>query len=536
MCLDMRSVALLASVCCAAVTFASNAAASSGWMSAGDVQPVEQRVAIAAGPTRTVVWSSLRFQGSAAVALVVPAADGAVVDLASDAWFEALEANTAPRVVPPTGGDACPGTQGFTTFELIGDTEHRATTAPDEVTVLADATSVDAWAAQRGIPVDPGLDATMRSLAPAHFVVLTFPPRANGGTTATVRVTTPGPDLRVPLSLTHATGQDLMVTTFVLAQGRTSLVPETPVSIPSDALAWFAATGHSSYASAREQALVLSNEATLTESAGHEGLGNDRPFSSGLEQIDSLVRTYMDRGAAYDPGAFDLSACELTAAETFNTFEPVAESCPAGEVATIGTPPACAEGAGPGKTPPADLRCGTFLDDLALGLEGMRPAKVWLTRETLLVESGHAGLDLTLDVSGGVAVSNVLSAGFVDKGGCATSSGNGNGNGNGSNGSGSINLGGGSDSSSSDSCDSSNDGSDSCDSSGDGGDSCDSGGGDSCDGGGGEDCSGGGAGSCDCTFGRTPKPRGSVILMVMVGIAALLRRRGSKRRRAAASS
>ena len=138
--------------------------------------------------------------------------------------------------------------------------------------------------------------------------------------------------------------------------------------------------------------------------------------------MESVVKTYLDRGAAYEPGTFDVSACEASATNAFNGSERVGKSCPAGELATIGTPPSLhEETAEPGTTSPDALRCGPILDDLAIGLSGMRPEKVWLTRESLLVESGHGGVDRTLALDGGEHVSNVLKAGFADDRGAARS-------------------------------------------------------------------------------------------------------------------
>ena len=72
------------------------------------------RVAVAAGPSRTTLWTSLRFTAAGGkMGIVVPAPPGTSLDISSDAWFEALEVATAPRVFPPGGSSFyCPGRSG----------------------------------------------------------------------------------------------------------------------------------------------------------------------------------------------------------------------------------------------------------------------------------------------------------------------------------------------------------------------------------------------------------------------------------------
>ncbi|MDC0679987.1 DUF2330 domain-containing protein [Sorangium atrum] len=144
------AVALSSSVL---LSLSGDALATGAWLPGAGQASVEQRVAVAAGPERTTLWTSLRFQGaSGPVALVVPVPPLAALDTSSDAWFEALEAATAPRVLPPQGVDPyCPGEAGAPgPFETVGRLAHEATLEPIEVTVLEDADAVARWAASAG--------------------------------------------------------------------------------------------------------------------------------------------------------------------------------------------------------------------------------------------------------------------------------------------------------------------------------------------------------------------------------------------------
>jgi hypothetical protein len=65
------------------------------------------RMALSISSTQTVLWDQVQYAGSPAeFAWVLPVKPGAWLELASDAWFEALDASTQTRVSPPQL--ACP--------------------------------------------------------------------------------------------------------------------------------------------------------------------------------------------------------------------------------------------------------------------------------------------------------------------------------------------------------------------------------------------------------------------------------------------
>jgi hypothetical protein len=71
------------------------------------------RMALSISPQQTVLWDQVQYAGDPKdFAWVLPVGPGAVIEQASDAWFESLEAVTATRVesrvitCPPVFGDS----------------------------------------------------------------------------------------------------------------------------------------------------------------------------------------------------------------------------------------------------------------------------------------------------------------------------------------------------------------------------------------------------------------------------------------------
>src|SRR5262245_55221253 len=77
------------------------------------------RMAVSISPVQTVLWDQIRYSGAASdFAWVLPVRAGAVIEASSDAWFEALDAATSTRVVPPQLN--CISSGGFDGFDEGG--------------------------------------------------------------------------------------------------------------------------------------------------------------------------------------------------------------------------------------------------------------------------------------------------------------------------------------------------------------------------------------------------------------------------------
>lgn len=585
---SLQLAAFLALGCSSALARADGEA----WIAPGSFAPIEAKVAIASGPSRTTTWTSLRFDGPAGpVGLVLPVPPGASLDIASDAWMEALEVATAPRIFPPKDeSSVCPGaTPTNGAFAVAGDFGHTTSLAPVAI-VLPDAPSVLSWATDNGLAVDAELALALGALGSSvRFLAVRVDAPGGPALTPTMRVVAPSAAPVLPLALTRAGHADLRVTSFFLGAGRAELVGAQDVLVPSSKIVWNAATATTTYE--HERAKILAAHPLLgdvLESASHRSLGEERPIADGTATIASVLAVYFERAAAYGDGSQDVGPCLARAAATLVSSQVVATACPRAALGVVDGSATCVDGS---DGAPADhLRCGVGADDLAVALSGLAPSSVWLTRRALAIPATDTGLGFPVAFASGAEVSPVLQASAVDASTCegsSTSSSSSSGSGSSSGGPSSSSSSGGegdgegtdlssvdlnvdvsdntscscggtqgtsdgSDSgSSSDSCSgsgssdgnsdscgggSSGSSSDSCSGSGSGssGDSCGGGssGGDSCSGGGsGSGCSGGGGGS-DCSIGGSKRraPRASILLFVALAIAAPLRRRGRRSR------
>ncbi len=417
-----RSAAFAASLAGAILVCAGPARASGAWLAQGSLTTLEQRVAVAATPQRTTLWTSLRFDAAGGVvAVLVPAPAGSALDISSDAWFEALEVATAPRIFPPTNvSPFCPGKSGPPTlFQIDGETGHIQSLAPQNVAVLPDVNAVMAWAAQENLPIAPELADALNGLSGVQFVAVQLSAPPGSSVTPTLRVAMPGTAAMLPLALTRAVGANLRVTAWLIGQGEADLVGGNQAAIPLKSLAWDAAKGVSNYDALRAGALAPGPDTFLVESANHEALMSNVAIAGGTAFIDGVVTTFFERAAAYGDGEFDSAACIAAATPLLSSSETVAASCPPGVLGFIDPAPSCTESPGPGEVDPNILRCGPGADDLAIALSGLPPASVWVTRQTLDIPDGAFGMDALLGFGSGAPSSPVISAVTVDYGGCA---------------------------------------------------------------------------------------------------------------------
>jgi hypothetical protein len=401
---------------------AGDAQAAGAWIASNTLTPVEQRVAIAVGPSRTTLWTSLRFKGTGGkMAIVVPAPDGSAIDFSSDAWFEALEVATAPRIFPPPNDEPfCPGKSGSpNVFQLDGLVGHAASLAAQEITVLDGADKVMEWAGQEGLSISPALAASLQATGGAHFVAVRFDAPQGAGVTPTLRLAMPSSAAQLSLALTRAAGDDLRVTTWVIGLGRADLIGAAEVQIAPSSIAWNAKKSASDYDAKRDDALADDPTRFLVEAASHESLSTTIDIASGTATIDSVVSTFFERAAAYGDGNFDAASCLSAAEPALELTTPVATSCPQASVGVIDPATSCTEAPGPGQIDPAVLRCGPGADDLAVALSNLKPKDVWLTRQSLLIPSAGAGNDWMIGFVAGPTESSVIHAGSVDYGECA---------------------------------------------------------------------------------------------------------------------
>lgn len=400
---------------------AARAEAAGGWIAGASFTPVEQRVAIASSPGgRTTLWTSLRFSsGAGKVAVVIPAPPGTVLDFSSDAWFEALEVATAPRIFPPSGSSPyCPGKSGPPTiFQLDGQVAHMTSLPPQDFAVFDTAAQVSAWAGKAGLSLSPGLAQNLGKMSGVRFIAARFDTSPGAGVTPTLRLVMPSTPAELPLLLTEARSDDLRVTAWVIGPGRGDLLGATEVAVSP--ITWNAASESSDYDDLRSTALASDATRFLVEAAGHAPLADTQMIAEGTATIDSAVSTFFERAAAYGDGSFNAAACVSTAEIALASANPVAQACPFAALGTLDPQSACAESPKAGETDPASLRCGPHADDLAVALSGLVPQSAIITRQALVIPAGGHGLTWPLGFqSGGAMQSAVHQASNIESKDC----------------------------------------------------------------------------------------------------------------------
>ncbi|MBK9262865.1 MAG: DUF2330 domain-containing protein [Polyangiaceae bacterium] len=407
-----------------------HANAATAWLPTGKTTPTEQRVAVAVGQTRTTIWTSLRLDAaSGPVGLLIPVPAGAALDHSSDAWLEALDAATAPRIFPPTGSShACPGESPdlWIPFHVTSDLAEIPSVKPIESTVLADAPAVFAWAATNGFGISPDVASALENMPGMRFFVERFVAPPAPFVTSTLRVVLPSQTPVLPLALTRAGASDLRVTAWFVGAGRASLTGASPVKLHLENLLWNASSQDSNYVDLRASELLgVGPAAVVTEASSHDALVKDVAIAGGTQAITGVVRGYfqraknhldIDESIATDP-------CISNAAVSLESPLDVASSCPRADLGVVGGGPGCVEAPNGSQVDPDKLRCGAKADDLAIALSGLKPASTWLTRVTMMITKDTAGQTWPIAFTPAAPdVDPILTATSIDFSGCGASS------------------------------------------------------------------------------------------------------------------
>ncbi|MBW2454650.1 MAG: hypothetical protein JRI68_09070 [Deltaproteobacteria bacterium] len=390
-----------------------------GSMTAGDHVPLEQRVLISLGPDRTTLWSQLRVDTKPGpLAIVVPALPGAALDWSTPAWFEALEVATAPRILPPFGEQGtCPDEPADDVFDLVGSTYHVDPLVPQELTVAADADAVLAWATAHNLVVSPPLLAGLGSLPGHRFVLARFDAPDGVVLTPTLRVVGPGVEPTVPLVVTAAASDPLVVTVWTLTAGRAELDGPAAV-LPDEELVFHAATGESNYATLRATELSSAAGASLLEVASRAALADELLFGEASHAIEGVVTTYFKRAALYQAGAIDAATCTAQSEVALASTSPLGASCPRADLGVVDGVDSCTETVLAGQVDPELLRCGSLADDLAVALSGQPLDSAWLSRHALRIDTGTSGWVKVVANGTGPSVDPVWTAAELNESGC----------------------------------------------------------------------------------------------------------------------
>ncbi len=362
---------------------------------------VDVQAAVAVTPFGTTRWSRITLEGHARVMWLVPARPGAAVDWSSDAWLDALEDATAPRVLRPTSpAPSCdlPRYGSVERVPLWGGVGTKL--APKEITVATSEASLREHAGQRGFVVPPDLDARISSLYSRGWVLLSVELDAHGAVTTspTIRVSDDG-SAALPFALTGGTFADTRLTVFTLTNGPATITGAA--ELDATTLTWRAEG--SDYRERRRA--MLDRHRWIRESSTREALfaGVSLP---GEPSVAPAMRTYFEAVAASGSGA-----CVEAARAAAKSTGVVARTCAPGAAARVPGGSACTPSTA--GIDASAFACGNA-DDLALALAGTAPEDVFVTRFAGRVPRGATGEDAELSTSDS-SLPSVLTAGAWER-------------------------------------------------------------------------------------------------------------------------
>jgi len=382
------------------------------------------RMAVSVSPTQSVLWDQIRYSGDPKeFAWVLPIKPGARIELAADAWFEALDGATTVQIASPQlscggSGSGC-GSFGAASDEDSGGLAargkdvtvvHEGTVGPYETVTLATdkAGALNTWLDEHGYGVDestqPVIDAYVAE--GFDFIALRLLPTSGVKDMKPVRVVTVGASPTLPLRMVAAgTGPEVSVILFVIGEGRWAAKNFANPSLPRDLLAWDFETQSSNYAELRKAVLASHDGASfmtpyaqkgtlLSPFAGDGGFFGRQYVTSSGAPTETIGAAFVQQ--ALDNGETTDTSCLAGMTGVANSASLVVDPCPAGAKPTD---PACGM-AGGTDIDRRSLMCGQQdqvpLDDLAVALTGMHPKDVWVTR--LEANLPHAALAQDLEL------------------------------------------------------------------------------------------------------------------------------------------
>jgi len=382
------------------------------------------RMALSISPTRTVLWDQVQYAGDPKdFAWVLPVGAGAYIELADDAWFEALEAVTATRVSSRSivcggqelrqgsgraaGGCGSPSLGAPLSFEdSSSDTHrqggnpdvtvvHKSTVGPYETVTLKsdDAVAMHDWLTSNGYVIPEDIDGVIADYIAegADFIAMRLAPNAGVQQMAPVRIITPGASPILPLRMVAAgTGNQTSIVLYVIGEGRYRSKNFLNAQLNPSSLSWDWQSASSNYTSLRTSLLVNNgfltsfSQPTAFTSPIYTADGPPASYQVGGNLYYNLTNTYFGQAAANQGMG---SGCAHVAA-ALDSSDKVVDTCDENGCAD---PPK-------GTIAASSLECDGSTD-VAAALIGMHPKDVWVTRlEAELLRSAFAG-DLILEAA-----------------------------------------------------------------------------------------------------------------------------------------
>jgi hypothetical protein len=389
------------------------------------------RMAVAISPTQTVLWDQIQYSGSPeSFAWVLPVMSGAVIELSTDAWFEALDATTSANVASPVIECAAPSSSGCnggckkdSVTGGVGGGSSGGAGGPPPVTVVHQGTvgpyetvtlhanvpgALPTWLGSHGYTIDPKVQPLIDDYTAEgfDFIALRLLPTQGVNQMKPVRVVTQGGSPTLPLRMVAAgTGPHVAITLFVIGEGRYEAQNFHNAEIDPSALVWDFDAQDSNYSALRNEVLALYKGRTWNtafamknallsplpdpfESDGSGGFGGGpggtiRAYEfAGTDTVaiaTTIAEAYVQQGISNGEASSTFCLAEFSSAQ--NSASMVVEGC---------MDASC--------LPAEAFACGA-LDDVAVALVGLHPADVWLTRLEANLPHSALSSDLILGAS-----------------------------------------------------------------------------------------------------------------------------------------
>jgi hypothetical protein len=389
------------------------------------------RMAFSISPQQTVLWDQVEYSGSPQeFAWVLPVKPGARLELASNSWFDALDAATSTRVVAPTlncapfnndfqpvdfgdgdgGSFGCCVSMGDANLasDGAGGVEEgfpqeppppppvtivdRATVGPYEVLTLQaniPGVLVD-WLKMNGFAADASIQPIIDQYQQEGFDFIAMKLKPNEGVQAMkpVRVVSPGASPALPLRMVAAgTGAETAVTLFVIGEGRWEAANFPNVAMFPANLTWNYQLQGSDYSERRLEMLALEEGRSWLTSYSHLGgllkpiansLGDMPSYQTNSGNADTIAQFFT--ATAFDNFETSESSCAQKFSKYADSMDMVVDLCPDENMP-------CAD-LMPGQIDSREFECAAPefdpasppLDDLAAAMIGQHPGSLWLTR------------------------------------------------------------------------------------------------------------------------------------------------------------
>lgn len=379
------------------------------------------RMVLSVSMTQTVLWDQIEYDGDPSeFAWVLPVKKGARVELATDAFFETLDAATTTSVVsPPLDCAPAPGVSGSgcSSSDAIGvmaegssgggggvTVLHRGTVGPYATVTLSTDTpgALNAWLTMH----DYAVDADIQPIIDAYvaegfdFIALRLLPDKGVSAMKPVRVVTPGASPTLPLRMVAAgTGANVGIKLFVITEGRFATKNFPNATVPVGELTWDHLKIESNFATLR-QAAISSNEGrtwltayakpgALLSPVPNPTAGGPVSYTTSEGWVDTIGQAYIHQ--AIKNGEAPSAQCSMMFTNYASSPLVVEDPCPP-DAPDPTQCPAPAEGTIDAR----EFACGEA-DDLAVALNGLHPKDVWLTRLEAFLPRAALATDLELE-------------------------------------------------------------------------------------------------------------------------------------------